>query len=177
MENKSAKAPTLVQCVLTEEGMASGKALAHTETLGVQTELQALKSFLVISFATTPQIVWCLCEQMIRHLLCEYRQVYPRGGAGGRLPVVRAVTKCLLPCSGKTKLVLETNKSSPSVHHVVLMCYPPAVGSDAGWLQWGSSSLLVPQCRMGVRRLAALEVPTPHPLMTFWDFLYDHDIM
>lgn len=130
MENKSVKAPVLVQCVLAQQGMASGKVLAHTEILGVQTELRALKSFLVISFATAPQIVWSLCEQMNRHL-CEYQQVYPRGSTGGRLPVVWVVTKYLLPCSGKTKLILETSKSSPSVHHVVLMSYPPAVGSDA----------------------------------------------
>lgn len=57
MENKSVKAPVLVQCVLAQQGMASGKVLAHTEILGVQTELRALTSFLVISFATTPQIV------------------------------------------------------------------------------------------------------------------------
>jgi len=67
MENKSAKgivnASALVRCVLTPEGMASDEAPARIETSGAQTGLQALKSFLVISFATNPPgTVWSLCE-------------------------------------------------------------------------------------------------------------------
>ena len=40
--------------MLTQEGMALDEARARTEMSGAQTELQALKSFLVLSLATNP---------------------------------------------------------------------------------------------------------------------------
>lgn len=81
-------------------------------------------------------------------------QVFPRGAGVGRLPGVQLTPCCLfvaskhlLPCPGKAKLILKTNKSRPGLPPV-LLCDPPAgrecCGVPARWLWWGSSPLFVP---------------------------------